>query len=161
MFSDKIKLEFLSSTPLEFFPFAYSNAHELLYNFSLRNDVRHHYEQQGGESEANPPWILERIVCSAVFGLTEDYIKLFGKVGVPELIPADPPGGRKKENYRFYLNVKNQLLEKKQPEQIRIDLSEKIMRVIEEYPNLDKLSHEFFRMSYRYGRMIEETLMGH
>lgn len=148
----KIDLEFIGKEPLDFFPISYDNAHSLLFRISIAEEIHGKYESQIGEvlRESNPAWVLETITHSASYVLNEEYNHKYGPKGVLIYHAAEPPSVRRRNDYRFYLDARNEFLREKRPEDIRADLGEKIEKIIEAYDDIIELSIEHDRLSSHF-----------
>jgi hypothetical protein len=143
--NEKFALQYLESEPCDAFPVSYSHAQMLKFSLSLNKDIYEQYMHGFSQDilEANPAWFLEMLSCAAAYSLVFDYQRQHGKIGVPIIHPADSPESRQNTTYRFYLDVQNDFLKVKTPEEIRQDLGKKIEKILDRYPDRFQLTHDF------------------
>ena len=157
---DKFTLRYEGSEPINRFPISYSNARQLLFSISLREDVAARYVNFPNEDilEANPAWFLEMLTCAAAYSLDYDYRNEFGQHAVPIIHPALPPWSRHRNFYKFYLDVTNEFLQQKTAEEMRLDFGMKIDAILDRYAKPEELMRDYDNFALRFEQIKTNAL---
>jgi hypothetical protein len=117
----------------------------LLHTVSLDKKSLQAYEVQAEPKilERNPAYILELLSTTAADNLCVEFYKEFGDIGKLWYQPAVPPTKRNRESFKFFINVRPQLLERLNRKQITRRLTLEISLLVKQYPNLQDLLTEY------------------
>lgn len=150
---DRLILKILQVRDIDYFSDIYPLGKSLLFSLSLRDDIFKEYEEQASTlADVNPFYVLELLSFAGSYRLLCEYYQNFGLSGIPiyRSHAEEQPWNRRKNNFRFSLDFRRQLLERRRPEEIRIDLGRKIDKQIEENEDVIQLMAKNDNMSYIY-----------
>jgi hypothetical protein len=116
----------------------------LLHTVSLDKKSLQAYEVQADPDvlKSNPAYILELLSTTAADNLCLEFYREFGDIGKLWYQPTVPPTKRNRESFKFFINVRPQLLERLNRKQITRQLTSEIYRLVKQYPNLQDLLTE-------------------
>jgi hypothetical protein len=159
---EKIELVLESQKKANYFPISFSDATSLLFKLSLRDDIANKYNSQVDEDilDANPAWTNEVLSGAGAYGLCFMYYQKYGRVGVMEYHAGEPPWERNRKSFKFYLDTQKGFTEIRSPENIRMDLGNSIMNLVEHNEKIIDVAHEFDERSLEIRKIITYTVFG-
>jgi len=160
MENGKINLEFMEILPLNAFPFGYDDGSSIVFRSQLGSDVLEKYKSKlpGGSGWLEPGEIELMVTSAATYVLNEKYNAKYGQKGVifhraVRRIGDILAGYYGPYDYRFYLDVRNEFLKEKTPEEIRIDLGIIIENIINEYDDIIELRKDRDDLLFHFERL--------